>query len=457
MSARVVVVGGGLAGLAAAYRLLERDPSLQLTVLEAGPAPGGKLATAEVGGLELDAGPDSFVARKPWAVDLCRELGLELLAPGASGAFVWTDRGLLEMPPTALGVPADTDDLARWAGLSRSGRLRALSDLVRKPHPPEDEESLGSLLRRRLGDEAADVLVGPLLGGLFAGDIDRLGARATFPELASWELDHGSLIRGAKAAGKLARDAGPIFLRPAGGVGRLPAALVGAIGAERVLATAAATSIEPEGSGSVVRAGDREHSADAVVVSTPAFVGADLLGELAPEAARALGSIPYASTGVVLLVYPEGTADALPAATGFVVPAGKAPMTAATFLSRKWPDAAFGTRAVLRCFVGGVGAEDILDAAEGEIVEAVCRHLAAALPLPELPMASAVVRWPRAMPQYEVGHLERVAAIEGALPPGIVVAGNAYRGVGVADTVRSANEAADAVRAHLTERTERVR
>ncbi len=185
------------------------------------------------------------------------------------------------------------------------------------------------------------------------------------------------------------------------------------------------------------------------MLATPSFVAADLVRGLDPSAAEALGSIPYASTGVVLLVYPEDTAEALPEATGFVVPRGRAPMTAATFLSRKWPEERFGTRAVLRCFVGAVGFEDVLDAEDEDIVDAVCRHLAAALPLPDRPAASAVVRWPRSMPQFEVGHLERVRAIEASLPPGIFVSGNAYLGVGVADAVRSAGEAAEGVLAHL--------
>ena len=190
-------------------------------------------------------------------------------------------------------------------------------------------------------------------------------------------------------------------------------------------------------------------AADAVVLATPAFVAAGLIRGLDPGGAAQLNTIPYASTGVVLLVYPEGTADALPEATGFVAPRGRAPMTACTFLSRKWPEPAFGTRAVVRCFVGAVGFEDVLDAPDEDIVRAVCRHLAAVLPLPDRAAASAVVRWPRSMPQFELGHLERVREIDASLPPGIVLAGNAYRGVGVADAVRSAGDAAERVRAYL--------
>ncbi|HSD49476.1 MAG TPA: protoporphyrinogen oxidase [Actinomycetota bacterium] len=449
MGDRVVIVGGGVSGLATAHRLLRDDPSRDVTVLEVEPAIGGRLSTAPVGHLEIERGPDSFVARKPWAVDLCRELGLELIEPRARDAYAWTDGGLVPLPRSALGIPVDPDELARWPGLSRSGRARALSDLVRKARPPETDESIGSLVRRRMGDELADRLTGPLLAGLFAGDVDRLSVEASFPELARWERTFGSLIRGARAALGAATDAGPMFLRPRGGVARLPQALVGSVGPERVRVGTRANAIERDGGGFVVRADARSFGADAVVLATPAFVAADLVRGIDPAAAEALGAIPYASTGLALLVYPEGTAQALPDATGFVVPRGRAPMTAATFLSRKWPEERFGTRAVVRCFVGAVGFEDVLDAADEDIVDAVCRHLAAVLPLPDRPDASTVARWPRSMPQFEVGHLRRVRDIEASLPPGIFVSGNAYLGVGVADAVRSAGEAAERVRAHL--------
>ena len=449
MGDRVVIVGGGVSGLATAHRLLRGGPSLDVTVLETAPAVGGRLSTAVVGDLEIERGPDSFVARKPWAVDLCRELGIELIEPRARDAYVWTDGGLVTLPRSALGIPVDLDELVRWPGLSRSGRARALSDLVRKPRPAGSDESIGSLVRRRMGDELAEGLTGPLLGGLFAGDVDRLSVDASFPELARWERTFGSLIRGARAALGAATDAGPMFLRPRGGVARLPQALLGSVGPKRVRVATPATSIERDGGGFVVGTGSGSLAADAVVLATPAFVAADLVRGVDAAAAEALVRIPYASTGLALLVYAEGTADALPVATGFVVPRGRAPMTAATFLSRKWPEDRFGTRAVLRCFIGAVGFEDVLDAEDDDIVDAVCRHLAAVLALPDRPAASAVVRWPRSMPQFEVGHLERVQAIEATLPPGIFVSGNAYLGVGVADAVRSAGETAERVLAHL--------
>src|ERR687892_99357 len=385
----VVVIGGGVAGLTTAYRLLQGDPELSVTVLEAADRPGGRLTPLEIADFEIDAGPDSFVARKPWAVELCRELGLRLAEPGASGAFIWTDGGLVPLPPTALGIPADVGALIRWPALSRVGRFGALSDLVRKARPQDNDEALGALLRRRVGDEATDRLVAPLLGGLFAGDVDELGVRSTFPELAAWERTFGSLIRAARAASKAASGAGPIFVKPVAGVHALPRWLVAAIGDLRVRTATGATEVVRDSEAFVVRTADGDLGTDGVVVATPSFAAAALLRDTVPDAARHLDQIRYVSTAVVALVYGERTADALPDATGFVVPKERAPMTATTFLSRKWPDPAFGDRAVVRCFVGAAGTEDVLDAADEDIVDAVSRHLAALLPLPERPDASA--------------------------------------------------------------------
>jgi oxygen-dependent protoporphyrinogen oxidase len=446
---RVVVVGGGVSGLTAAHRMLEADPALDLVVLESEGEVGGRLRTATVGDLELESGPDSFVARKPWAVDLCRELGLALTEPGARDALIWTERGLVPLPESALGIPTDLEEVVRWPGLSRGGRARALADLLRKVRAPKADESIGALVRRRMGDEVAERLTGPLLAGLFAGDIDRLSVDATFPELARWERAFGSLIRGARAASRAAADVGPMFLRPHAGVGHLPRALLERVGPHRVRLETPVRSVERDREAFVLRTARDALRADAIVIATPAFVAAELVGGIDGSAAASLGAIPYASTGVVHLVYPKDTAEALPEATGFVVPRGRAPMTAATFVSRKWPDTAFGTRAVVRCFVGAVGFEDVLDEPDQEITDAVCRHLAAFLPLPGRPAASSVVRWPRSMPQYEVGHLECIRAIEDSLPGGIFLTGNAYHGVGVADAVRSAGLAGERVLVHL--------
>jgi protoporphyrinogen/coproporphyrinogen III oxidase len=439
---RVVVIGGGISGLTTAYRLAAAG--VDVTVHEASDRPGGKLATTQVGDLRLETGADSFVARKPWAVDLCRELGLagELVSPGAKGAYLWTDHGLVAFPKDApFGIPGDVGDVFRWPGLSRAGRRRAAQDLLRGKRKDGVEETLGGLLRRRLGDEATDMAVAPLLAGLYAGDVDRLSARATFPELLTWESSQGSLIRGSQAAMRSARHGPPtpMFVKPKGGVGRLTDALAASLG-DRVVAGAPVGSLAE-----LAESGD----ASATVLAVPAFEASRLIGSAAPIAAAALGAIPYASTGVVFLIYGDGTQAAMPDGTGFVVPRGKAPMTACTWISSKWPDHAFGSRAVVRCYVGGVGDEDVLEAEDLELVEACARHLSAVLDLPSGPRSSSVVRWLRAMPQYEVGHEERVSTIRRDLPEGVFVVGSAYDGVGIPDCVRSARETTEQILAHL--------
>jgi oxygen-dependent protoporphyrinogen oxidase len=437
MGPRVAVVGGGVSGLVAAHRLVEAGADV--VVFERASAAGGVVAPpVEVGDLRLEPGPDSFAARKPWGPALCRDLGLGLEAPRAAGAYLWTRGGLVPyLRGVPFGIPGDVGDVLRWPGLSVRGRLRALGDLVRRKRHPADE-TLGALLRRRLGDEATDRALAPLLAGLHAGDVDRLSAEATFPELIAWELDQGSLVRGAQAAERAARraDAGPLFQRPRGGMRALIDALVDRLG-PRLRTDTEVLAVAPP----TVRSSDGVDEVDAVVLACRAPVAASLLGDAAPPGLRAIRSV---STGVVFLAYPPGSADALPDATGFVVPRGEAPMTAATFLSRKWPEEAFGDRAVLRCFVGADGSEDVLDATDQTIVDACARHLSAVLDLPA-PSASRVHRWPRTMPQYEPGHLVRVRSIRSSLPAGIVVVGADLDGVGVSDLVRAAGEAAEQV------------
>lgn len=454
---RVAVIGGGISGLATAHRLTQADPSPEIHVFEAGSRMGGKLRSVAVGDLVLPAGADSFLARKPWALALCKELGIadELTAPGTSGSYLWSDKGLVNFAKDApFGIPGDVSDVFRWPGLSKAGRRRAAQDLVRGKRKEEGDETLGSLLRRRLGDEATDLAIAPLLAGLFAGDIDRLSVQATFPELAAWERSQGSLVRGSQAATRNARRAaepGPMFLRPRGGVERITDTLAERLGDTRLHVDARVVAVTRHDDGYRLRFDtDAEPlQAEAVVLAPEAHVAAELLRPIAPGVSEALDGIPYASTGVVLMTYAQGTARQLPPGTGFVVPRGKAPMTASTWLSNKWPTEAFGTRAVIRSYVGAVGEEDVLDAEDSDIVDAVARFHAAVLPLPGEPEHAAVVRWPRSMPQFELGHRERVAAIRAALPAGIFVTGQAYDGVGIPDCVKGAGETAEAVVAHL--------
>jgi oxygen-dependent protoporphyrinogen oxidase len=464
---QVIVVGAGIAGLATAYRLLanENGRGVEVTILEAADRPGGKLQTGEVAGIPIEDGADSFVVRKPWALQLCRDLGLgqELVAPAPGGAYVWSRGRLHRFPtPAAFGVPGSVENLLRWRGLSGGGRIRALSDLFRPRSRGREDESIMGLASRRLGVEAAGALVGPLLAGVHAGDPDRLSVSATFPELRAWERDHGSLIRGAKAALKASRSKAtvheeePIFATVWTGLSRLISVLVQAIGEERLNTREKVTSLRPEKGGWSVHVRGRDISGDALVLAVPAFEASRLLRRRNAPAAEELAAIPYVSTAVVTLVYPPGTLTALPPGTGFIVPpdSGLPTVTACTFVSSKWPRAEHAGRAVIRCFVGRAGAEEAVELEDQQLADAVASDVGKATGLVIEPEVARVMRWPMAMPQYEVGHPDRLARIEEALErtPGLFVVGSAYRGVGIADCVRQGEDTAALVRAYLAGR-----
>jgi oxygen-dependent protoporphyrinogen oxidase len=453
--APVVVIGAGISGLATAYHL--RDANV--VVLEASWRAGGKLHTIEVGGVRAEAGADSFVVRKPWAAELCSALGLDerVVIPGAFGAFARTSGGLVRVPErSAFGIPGSVRELLRWPGLARRDRVRALADMILPGRAEETDEALGALLRRRLGVEASRILVEPLLGGLHAGDPMMLSVRATFPELAAWERGHGSLIRGARAALRAGEGPGqgrrPMFATVWGGLGRLVEALEEAIGPDALRLASPVSNLSPADHGYSVETPDDRFRPDAVVLATPAFEAARLLREVNPAASGDLRKIPYASTAVVVLVYPPGTGERLPPdGTGFVVPRNGDVVTACTWASRKWPSPELGDRAVLRCFVGRAGSDESLSLSDGELIARVQDEVERLTPFGSGPAAARVVRWERSMPQYQVGHLELLERIDRSLAatPGLFVTGSAYRGIGIADCVRQARDAAERVRTYL--------
>jgi protoporphyrinogen/coproporphyrinogen III oxidase len=290
-------------------------------------------------------------------------------------------------------------------------------------------------------------MVEPLLAGLFAGDPGRLSILATFPELASWERDQGSLLRGSRMVQRTLREeAGrqPIFASVWGGLSVLVERLVEAVGEGNVRLDRPVATVRRDGRVLRIDPGDDLGDVDALVLATPAFEAARLLGPVNGEAAAELRAIPYASTAVVVLAYPPGTADDLPDGTGFVVPRGEAAITACTWISRKWPHPAFGDRAVVRCFVGAAGREEALGWSDRTIADRAAEEIGRAVPLSAEPTSWRVVRWPRAMPQYEVGHLDRLERLDRALgaTPGVFVTGAAYRGVGIPDCIRQGSETA---------------
>lgn len=468
---RVAVVGGGVAGLAAALELCEGAPgagvALQCVLIEAEPRFGGKIATSRVDGLVIEAGADSFLSAKPAALELCRRLGLadRLVNTNEEDrrTFVWSRGRLRELPEgLVLGSPARAGALLRSGLLSVPGAARMALDLVVPARRDGTEESIAAFFTRRLGREAFERVVEPLLAGIHAGDAGRLSLQATFPRFAEMEQEHGGLIRATLAA-RRPSPAPPCGLTPfvslRTGLGELVDALVAEL--ERLgwalLPGHRVTALRPaEGGGAgydLALDPARALRVDAVVLATPAPVTAGLVRDLCPPAAGLLEAIPHASTATVSLAYRAEDVDRPPAGYGFVVPRIEGrQLIAATWSSQKWPGRAPSGQVLVRGYVGGVGREAVLQADDDALVGLVRSELAALAGIGGHPFHAEVHRFPDGMPQYTVGHLDRVAKIRAELArwPGLAVTGAAYGGVGIPDCIRDATETAAAVVAGLT-------
>ena len=442
----VAVVGGGVAGLSAA--LEAGRLGARVTVLEGSGRLGGKVAVSEVGGLAVDEGADSMLTRVPDGLALARDAGLEaeLTAPAAGQAFVWSRGALRPLPAgTLLGLPTDLAALARSGLLSARGLNRVPLDLVLPGAPVTDDVSVGELVRRRFGREVVERLVDPLLGGVYAGHADRLSLHATLPQLVRHAGRHRSLLLAARAARSATPPpGGPLFASLPGGLGRLPAAVAAASGAEVRLRTTV-RSLTRTATGWRLTTGSAADPArldvDAVVLAVPAAPASRLLRDVVPAAAAELGALEYASVAIVTLVLDGSVATR---GSGYLVPAVEQRTTkAVTFSSRKWAHLA-GDREVVRASVGRAGETADLQRPDEELVARVRGELEQAVgPLPAL-VDSRVTRWGGGLPQYAVGHLDLVQRVRSAVAQqrGLAVAGAAYDGVGVPACARSGREAA---------------
>ncbi|WP_327255646.1 protoporphyrinogen oxidase [Streptomyces sp. NBC_01244] len=464
----VVVIGGGIAGLAAAHRLLAEG--LRVTLLEAGPRLGGKLRSGELAGLRVDLGAESVLARRPEALELARAVGLgEALQPPATAtARLWT-RGVLRPLPGGhvMGVPGDLGPLAASGVLSAEGLARAGAEHALAPQEIGEDVALGEYVAARLGHEVVDRLVEPLLGGVYAGNAYRISMRAAVPQLFEAARSHASLgegVRELQARAARAGQTGPVFSGIDGGIGRLPLAVAEACRAAgaRILLDAPARELTRTATGWRVLAdapgGAEAIEADGVVVAVQAGPAARLLDGIAPLAATELRGVEYASMALVTMALrrsdlPAGIADG--GASGFLVPPvdGRT-IKASTFSSNKWAWA--GTDPdlfLLRTSVGRHGDEGDLKRSDEELVEVSLADLGRAVGLAPTvrPVDSTVTRWDGGLPQYPVGHLGRVARIRSAVAalPGLAVCGAVYDGVGIPACIASAGKAADVVIATL--------
>jgi oxygen-dependent protoporphyrinogen oxidase len=456
---QVVVIGAGIAGLAAAHRLAQRG--LRVTVVEASDRVGGKLLPGEIAGARVDLGAESMLARRPEAVALAREVGLgeRLQPPATATASIWTRGALRPMPKGhVMGVPGTAEALA--GVLSDEGLARIEQDAELPRTEIGDDVAVGEYVAARLGREVVDRLVEPLLGGVYAGDAYRISMRSAVPQLFQVAKTHTSLTEGVReiqARMAANQQTGPVFMGIEGGVGTLPLAVADAVrahGGEIVTgAPVSALRREPSGGWKVVT-GDRVLHADAVILAVPAPAAAGLLRAEAPEAATELDTVEYASMALVTLAYRRSD-TALPTGSGFLVPPvdGRT-IKASTFASQKWgwiadenPDVV-----VLRTSVGRHGETEILERDDAALVDVSRHDLEAATGLAATPLDTRVTRWTDGLPQYPVGHHARVARIREHIAklPGLAVCGAQYDGVGIPACVASAHAAVDQIQGDLT-------
>lgn len=449
----VVVIGGGITGLSAAYHLIQstEGDAPHVTLIEADDRLGGKIRTEPVAGRALDVGPEALLTRQPEALALCRELGLEddLVAPHAEQAFIWLDK-LRPLPARLLaGAPDGAGTIIRSGVLSPAGLLRAGLDFVLPATPVGEDLSIGQLVRARLGDEVLERLIDPLLGGIHAGRCDELSVRATAPQLAMALKGHRSLVRGLRAMAGGAPPSGSPFMTLRGGLDELVDALRARLESVAITTSTPAREIAPlpDGRLRVLLADDSAIEADHVVVATPAFAAARLLEGAASAAAAELDAIDYASVATVALAYAPGSVTLPAGCSGLLVPPTRPrTITASTWSSAKWAHLADGP-VLIKCAVGTAGDRSAVDLPDEELLARVRADLATAVGVRAEPIEAHVVRFPEALPQYRVGHIERVARIDAALTalPGIHLAGAAYRGMGVAACIRDGARAAERI------------
>lgn len=461
MSARLAVIGGGISGLTLAWAALRARPDLEVRIYEARDRIGGAIDSRRVGDLLLEGGPDSLITDKPAGLQLCQDLGLEdkLQATTTDDrrALVVKNGKLIPIPEGfRLLAPTRFLPFVLSPVISFPGKLRMGLDLVLPRRKEEGDETLASFVVRRLGREALERLAQPLVGGIYGGDPEKLSLQATMPRFMDLEKKYGSVTLGMLAGIRAARKAGSqaggtsgarygLFASLEGGIGTLVTRLLELLPPEAVRANCKVESVRPEGGRWVVRADGAEETFDAVALAMPTWASAEVAG-FDPDLARGLAAINYHSSAAVNLVYRRDQVPRKLDAFGWVVPRIEGRITlACTYASVKYAGRAPADKVILRGFAGGSGREADVDKPAEELVEDVKRDFRELMGLQGDPEYVWCCRWHKTMPHYELGHLDRVAALERrvAAHSGLFVTSNGFRGVGIPDCVRQAREAAD--------------
>jgi protoporphyrinogen/coproporphyrinogen III oxidase len=454
---RIAIIGGGISGLAAAFALEKKrkdGASLEYVLYESSPRLGGVLVTEHVDGCLIEAGPDSFLTEKPWATDLCRELGLEDQLIGsndpdrktyivAKGKLVEIPDGLMFMVPTKI-LPTVLSPL-----FSARTKLRMAREWFHPPHRANGDESVATMVERHYGAEMVDRLADPLLSGVYGGEASQLSVRAVLPRFAEMEAKYGSLGRAMLAArSKMPRSKNgpkPLFTSLKDGMQQMVDTVASQLTSAVLHTNTLVQSLQRQDGGWLVSAGYASDQFDAVILATPAHISAGLTQISSPQLASELRGIDYTSSITINLAYDQPVRSSLPPGFGFLVPRSEGRrMLAATFVHNKFPHRAPADRALLRCFIGGTQNANILQLSDEQIVSIVREELRLIIGLTADPLFARVYRWRSAMAQYGVGHLERLQRIDNLLTqvPGLALAGNGYRGIGVPDCIRSGADAA---------------
>jgi oxygen-dependent protoporphyrinogen oxidase len=447
----VAIVGGGIAGLAAAYELSRRGASF--VVLEASDRAGGVILSEEVDGFTIDAGPDSLLVQKPAAIALCQAIGLGDRLVSTSPprlAYVLRNGRLHALPAGGvLGIPTTAGPFVRTRLFSTAGKLRMAAELFVPRRTDDSDESIGAFMTRRFGREATDYLAEPLLAGIHAGDVDRLSLQALFPRFVDAERRSGSLIRAfrhdARVAPRPAGAADGAFKSLPGGLSEMTCALVRQLGTDAIRLRSAVTAVDGHGPFRIDTAAGDRFEARAVVLATPAFVTASLLRDRDAQLASLCEEIPYASVATVALAFPRPAIAHPLNGSGFVVPRRETrDILAGSWLSSKWPHRAPEGFALLRTFIGGARDPRALDADDRELVARSMRALRPLLGIDGEPLFARVYRWNRANAQHEVGHAARLASIASRLErhPGLFLTGSGFRGVGIPDCIADGQQVA---------------
>jgi oxygen-dependent protoporphyrinogen oxidase len=457
---RIAIIGGGISGLAAAYRVRELNPSAEITLFEAADRLGGSLQTIRQDGFLIEQGADSFITNTLWASDLCRRIGLaDQLIPtnsNARGAMV-VAHGKLERVPEGflLMAPQKLGSILRTPILSLSGKARLAGEYFIKAREASagDDESVASFVRRRLGREAFERLVQPLVGGIYTADPEKLSLAATLPRFLEMERQHGGLIRGVRAQKQNTRDADganesgarySMFMTPKHGLSSFVDAIAARLPKESVQLNCKTERIEKAASQWCVVSGNKSENFDGLILATSAAVTAKLLNGVDPSLADELAGIEYAGSAVVTLGYDRKQIGHALDSFGFVVPAiERRRILSASFSSVKFPGRAPNGKELIRVFLGGALQSEMLDLSDDQLCQNAEEELRDLLQITGSPCLSLVFRWPASMPQYHLGHLDRVARINDRVAQliGLALAGNAYGGVGIPQCVRSGEEA----------------